>query len=259
MKPESFARLITFGEQAYQQLNRRADALFEMIDALLSLPSATAPAHMVLQPPFQRKWGSVYDALSAGHIDASGVEDLLAQHPLDAGQAVYAVDTSTWIKNDAETSPKRAYYHHHSRHSAGKPIVAGWSYQWIAQVSFRHDSWSAPLSAQRLEPTDHLHQMAAKQIRAVLTRHHHLSKMPIFIFDAGYDAVQLAQLLGDETIGLLVSLRSNRCFYADPLARGSGGRPRRHGAKFAFRDPQTWWDPTYELITHDPQYPRHAQ
>lgn len=87
-------------------------------------------------------------------------------------ESVYAVDTSTWIKNDAKTSPKRAYYHHHSQHSAGKPMVAGWPYHWIAQVSFRHDSWSVPLSAQRLEPTDNLQQVAAKQIRtrSVLSR-----------------------------------------------------------------------------------------
>jgi hypothetical protein len=260
MKPESFSRLIAFREQMYQQFDRRADALFEIVDALLTLPTATAPAHLMLQPHFHRKWGSVYDGLSAGRIDATGVEELLVQYPLDDGEAVYAVDASTWIKNDAETSPKRAYYHHHSRHSAGKPIVAGWLYHWIAQVSFRHDSWSAPLSAQRLEPADNLQQVAAKQIRALLTRRPHLGEVPIFVFDAGYDAVQLAQLLSNETIGLLVRLRSNRCFYAEPDERDSGGRPRCHGNKFAFRDPATWWDPTYEFITHDSQYGRvHAQ
>jgi hypothetical protein len=260
MKSESLAPLLFFREQVYQQFQRRADALIEILEALFTLPRATAPAHMMLQPHFQRKWGSVYDALAAGCINKTGVEDLLAQIPLTDGESVYAVDASTWIKNDAEASPKRGYYHHHNRHSAGKPIVAGWSYQWIAQVSFRHDSWSAPVSSQRLEPTDNLQQVAATQIRALLKRRPHRGDVPIFVFDAGYDAVQLAQQLGDVSIGLLVRLRSNRCFYAEPTVRASGGRPRRHGAKFATRATQTWWDPTRDYLTDDPHYGRvHVQ
>ncbi len=107
-------------------------------------------------------------------------------------------------------------------------------------MSFRHDSWSAPLSAQRVNPANNLHQVAASQIRALLKRRLQSGEVPVFVFDAGYDAIQLAQLLGDLPLGLLVRLRSNRCFYAEPDERTSGGRPRCHGTKFAFRDPQTW-------------------
>lgn len=254
MNTPSFASLLAFREQVYHQCSRRADALCELLDGLLALPGATAPAHLMLMPGFQRRWGSVYDALSAGRISQAGIDELLANQPLDGGQAVYAVDTSVWLKNDAETSPKRGYYHHHNRHSAGKPIVAGWSYQWLAQVSFRHDSWSAPLSAQRVEPTDNVHQVAAQQIRRLRKLRLHQDELPIFVFDAGYDAVQLAQLLGDLPIGLLVRLRSNRCFYAKPGADATGGHPRWHGKKFAFRNQETWWDPTYECLLDDPQY-----
>lgn len=254
MKFESRSSLLAFRECAYQQFSRRADALFEMLDGLFSLPSATAPAHMMLLPGFQRRWGSVYDALSAGRIDTTGIEDLVAQYPLEGGESVYAIDSSTWIKNDAETSPKRGYYHHHNRHSAGNPIVAGWSYQWLAQVSFRHDSWRAPLAAQRVEPMDNMHQVAAQQIRALLNRRPHPADLPVFVFDAGYDAVQLTQLLGDEPLGLLVRLKSNRCFYATPDPGPTGGHPRWHGDTFVFRDPQTWWDPMYECLLDDIQY-----
>jgi hypothetical protein len=52
-----------------------------------------------------------------------------------------------------------------------------------------------------------------------------------------------------------VRLRSDRCFYADPPPRppGAGGRPRRHGTKFAFADPTTWPAPTTHVAT-DNQY-----
>ena len=254
MEPNSLSSMLAFRECAHEQFSRRADALFEMLDALLVLPSATAPEHMMLLPGFQRRWGSVYDALVAGRIDTTGIEDLVAHYPLDGGESVYAVDSSTWMKNDAETSPQRGYYHHHNRHSAGKPIVAGWSYQWLAQVSFRHDSWCAPLAAQRVEPTDNVQQVAATQIRALLQRHSAKGEVPIFVFDAGYDAIQLAQLLDELPIALLVRLKSNRCFYAKPAEGPTGGHPRWHGDKFIFRDAQTWGGPLYECLLNDVQY-----
>jgi hypothetical protein len=57
-------------------------------------------------------------------------------YPLDDGQPIYALDTSVWPRQDAETSPGRGYYHFASRQSAGQPIVTGWSYALLAQLSF---------------------------------------------------------------------------------------------------------------------------
>jgi hypothetical protein len=55
---------------------------------------------------------------------------------------------------------------------------------------------------------------------------------------------------------VLVRLRADRCFYADPPPRppGATGRPRRHGAKFNCADPTTWPAPTATLHTNDEQY-----
>jgi hypothetical protein len=63
---------------------------------------------------------------------------------------VFAVDLTTWPRCDAECSPCRGYYYHPSRHSAGQPIIAGWAYQWIAQLGLERDSWTAPVDATRL-------------------------------------------------------------------------------------------------------------
>lgn len=63
MNTPSLAHLLAFRGQVYHQCSRRADALCEMLDALLALPGATAPAYLMLMPGFQRRWGSIYDAL----------------------------------------------------------------------------------------------------------------------------------------------------------------------------------------------------
>jgi DDE superfamily endonuclease len=124
---------------------RRADALFELVDALLAAESVGSLPHLSLQAAHRRRWGNLYDALAEGRLDVEALRATLAEYPAADNQPVYAVDLSVWPRCDAEASPERGYYYHPSRHSAGQPIVAGWAYQWLAQLSFARDSWTAPL------------------------------------------------------------------------------------------------------------------
>ena len=256
--PELLARLQAFRAGLHACCTRRADALVDLADALLSAqgPVASLP-HLSLEPAHRRGWGSLYAALAHGRIDAERLRDLLAGHPLpDAGPPVFAVDVTTWPRCDAECSPERGLYYHPSRHSAGQPIVAGWAFQWICQLGFARDSWTAPVDAARLHPLDDTDQAAARQVRALLGRLGAGGPVPWFVFDAGYDSAQLTLDLADAGVAVLVRLRADRCFYHDPPPRppGATGRPRRHGAKLAFADPVTWPAPTTTHVATDDQY-----
>jgi hypothetical protein len=104
-----------------------------------------------------------------------------------------------------------------------------------------------------LDDTDHT---AAVQVRALLARLPAGRPVPWFVFDAGYDSAQLSLDLTEASVAVLVRLRADRCFYHDPPPPplGKTGRPRRHGAKFAFADPATWPAPTATLVCEDDQY-----
>jgi hypothetical protein len=65
-------------------------------------------------------------------------------------------------------SPERGFYYHPSRHSAGQPIVAGWAYQFIAQLNFVRESWSAPVDVRRVRPAQDANEVAAEQVKAFL-------------------------------------------------------------------------------------------
>ena len=252
------ARLAAFRAELHACCTRRTDALLELGDALLCAPAIPSIAHLSLEPIHRRGWGSAYAALARGRIDAEELRALLARHPLeDGGLPIYAVDATTWARCDANCSPERGLYYHPSRHSAGQPIVAGWSYQWIAQLSFHRDSWTAPVDARRLHPHDNHNQVAVAQIRALLARLPADGQAPLFVFDAGYDPTGLGLGLAEAPAAILVRLRSGRCFYADPpprVATGKGGRPRRHGAKLDTSDPATWPAPTTSHAEDDSQY-----
>jgi hypothetical protein len=257
MPASPLARLDMFRSELHACYTRRADALFELGDARLCAPTIASLPHLSLEPVHRRGWGSSYAALACGRIDAERLRDLLANSLPPADPLVFAVDVTTWPRCDAECSPARGYYYHPSRHSAGQPIIAGWAFQWICQLSFDRDSWTAPVDAARLHPLDDTDQQAARQIRALLGRLPAGGPVPLLVFDAGYDSAQLSLDLADLPVAVLVRLRSDRCFYADPppAARSpKGGRPRRHGAKFALADPATWPTPTATLVCQDDQY-----
>jgi hypothetical protein len=219
-----------FRDDYYRCLGRRADALFELTDALLTAGPLPSPVHLSSEPVYRRGWGSFYAALRHGAIDAAALSTLLARYPLAGGQPIYAVDCSVWPRCDAEASPERGYYYHPSRHSGGQPIVAGWAYQWLTQLGCERDSWTAPLDVRRVHPVENANALAVDQIAGVLERLPSEGPQPLFVFDAGYDPTQLQQGLGDRRAALLVRLRSGCCFYGDaPHLSGPDG-PRDMGA-----------------------------
>src|SRR4051794_35267086 len=239
MEPPDALR--AFRRSFYECLHRRSDALFELGDAMLTADGAVpSPAHLSLQPAHRRGWGSLYAALDRGRIDAEALRKLLARHPLASDGVdeplVFAVDASVWPRCDAETSPERGFYYHPARHSAGQPIVAGWAYQFVAQLGFARESWTAPVDVERVRPGREANAVAMEQVEALLTRLEAggTAAVPLFVFDAGYDPVKLQRGLEGSACQILVRLRAGRRFYGDPNLSDPPahlGRPRRHGPK----------------------------
>lgn len=254
-----------FREVLHACLRRRADALFELVDAILASGGVQSPPHLSLVPVHRRGWGSLYAALSQGSLAEEALRDLLARYPLTksgngAEPRVYAVDQSAWPRCDAEASPGRGYYYHPSRHSAGQPIVAGWNYQLVAELGFERDSWVAPVDARRVPPEEDANDAASEQILALSGRlkeqHGTHLEAPLFVFDAGYDPVRLQRNLEGCHAQILVRLHSSRTFYADPstLERRPVGRPLVHGEKFDLKDPKMWHEPSVEHNSENAGY-----
>jgi hypothetical protein len=88
-------RLREFRSRLYDCLTRRADALFELTDAVLCADHAvTSLVQLCLEPEFTRGHGALYDALSAGRIDEERLFCLLAS---ELPQAVDGPGALAWI------------------------------------------------------------------------------------------------------------------------------------------------------------------
>jgi hypothetical protein len=253
------SELRDFRAGLYASLTRWGDALFELCDATLCEPGSvgSVPA-LSLEPVFRRSHGSLYKALARGELDEDSLRRALLTHRPRLWPPVFAVDASVWDRCDAETSPERGFYYSASKHSAGQPIVAGWSYQWITQLDWAPDSWTAPLDAMRVTPRVDPTRATIDQVRRCADLLECKSTLPLFVFDAGYDPVALGAGLADLHAQILVRIRSDRVFYTDPAPRvpGAKGRPRRHGRRFKLKDSAVAPPSDAELVAHDTRYGR---
>src|ERR1019366_6907183 len=182
--------LISFRSLFHRCLAPWGDALFELTDALLCSPAPVGSVpSLSLEPEFRRSHGSLYKALADGDVDDVSLRELLVSHRPKGWPLVFAVDASTWDRCDAECSPERGFHYSASKHSAGQPIVAGWSYQWICQLNWAPDSWTALVDMVRISPSMDATMATVDQVRSLVGLLPTSGPVPLFVFDAGYDPI----------------------------------------------------------------------
>ena len=62
--------------------------------------------------------------------------------------------------------------------------MAGWTYQFIAQLNFVRESWTAPVDVERVRPSQDANEVAAEQVKFLLGRLVKVQTVPLFVFDA---------------------------------------------------------------------------
>jgi hypothetical protein len=272
--------LAGFRKRLYGCLWRCPDALMELADAVLTAPGPVVSLpYLSLEPAFRRGHGMIYKALDEGRADDERLRDLLVRSRPRDWPLVFAVDASTFPRPWAATSPGREWQHHscpghHARHGGhrdgdqgrgdGGAVVAGWAFQWLSQLSFAPDSWTAPQDQVRAGAGDDMGRQAARQVIAhsARLRADGETRIPLYVFDGGYSEAPLTwDLRGElDRVQVLVRVRDDRVLYRDPPPRipGRPGRPRVHGAReggrFECAHPATWGAPGRELSLDDDRY-----
>ena len=263
---ESLTVLSRFRGDFYSCLPARADALFELTDALLCADGPVKTlVDLSLAPEMRRGHGALYGALNHGRLDVARLRRTVAGLPLPRaadGRIVLACDVSNWLRPDAATSPDRLFCHTYGRGKGSAQMIPGWPYSIVAALEPGRTSWTALLDAIRLGPGDDETTVTAAQLREMVERlraagHHKDGDLPILIvLDAGYDVTRLAFLLADLPVELLGRMRSDRVLHFPPPPQppGKAGRKPRHGAEFKFTDESTWPAPAHTTISATSRY-----
>jgi DDE superfamily endonuclease len=249
--------LARFRAALYQNvLGLRRDALFEVLDAVLSGEQASSLVRLSLRPVFRRGWASAADALADGSLDVAALRRLLAPStppPPLGRRALWVVDGSIWPRPEAKTCPERTWGRFVTAGTPESGIIGAWEYQWLVAVPEAHGSWGLPLEVARRDlAAGTATTLAIRQVQAALACRPPDAPRPLLLLDSHYDVVQLLE--AGVQADILARLAANRRFYRRPGPyRGMGPYPK-HGPVFRLADPRTHGLSDRTQFANDPDY-----
>lgn len=226
-------RISEFRKAVYQSVRRRADVLFDLIDALTVAGQVSSPVALSEQKPFRRKFGSVYDGLENGEMDIGEILSLLPHCVPEAsetiaGYNIYAVDATANEHEQAETLPDRSVL----KSSKNEPIRYGHKYSWLVRLINFGTSWVAPVDIERIDTEATDTRVAAVQAQELDLRDPHRK---VIVADSRYEEHLFLGIFEHlkHTFGL-IRISSNRVLSEAPVPKpkGSRGAPRKHGQPF---------------------------
>lgn len=252
-------RLQAFRQAVYQNgLTRRGDAQQELLDALLLAPPVRSFPELTLQPVFRRHWHSAYAALDQGQQDADWLTSYLTSLvPNDRRQRrveVFPLDETAWPRPDAPTVEDRGYVHSATPDIDGAGIVVGHSYSILAWSAEPETSWVLPVSIERVASSSDAIAVGTDQVKRLLSQRDPRQSFDVIVADGRYGNHRFLGALREQPCGVLVRLRADRVLYGEPGPYGGRGRPRKHGKRFAFKEPETWGEPDQRIELVDERF-----
>jgi hypothetical protein len=226
-------KISEFRKAVYQSLKKRADILFDLIDALTVAGQVSSPVTLSEQKPFRRKFESVYDGLENGEMDIGEILSLLPTCvPEDsetiAGYRVYAVDATPNEHEEAETLPDRSVL----KSNQSESMRYGHKYSWVVRLIHRGTSWAAPVDVERISTESTDTKLAAVQVQELDLRD---PQAKVIVADSRYQDHHFLHIFDAfQRTFALIRLRGNSVLYEEPKRKpkGSLGAPRKHGPSF---------------------------
>lgn len=222
-----------FRKAVYQIFHKRADILFNLVDALTVAGSVSSPVALSEQKPFERKFSSVYDGLENGEMS---MDELLSMLPhcvpqnseTIAGYEVYAIDATANEHEEAKTLPDRSVL----KSSKDEPMRYGHKYSWLVRLIYFGSSWVAPVDIERIDTATTDTKLAAVQVQELDLCD---QRAKVIVADSRYEDRLFLGIFEcfKHTFGL-IRIHSNRVLFEEPQQKpaGSRGAPRKHGKSF---------------------------
>jgi hypothetical protein len=245
---EQFTNLIEFRQRVYEQgLVRERDAQFDLIDVLVTGQRVRSFVELSLSPLHRRQYSSIFSALKRGQQDVKALRQLFAEQLPDDDALVLSLDGSRWPHPQARTLSGLVLEPNQDH------ITAVHLYSMLAWVPEAFSSWALPLSSERVLPHQSEVEVGAGQVSELQQRLGADAEL-VVTADGRYGNHKMVVAMQDVPVTWVVRLAKNRVLFGDPGSYSGLGRPRMHGHRFAFRDPETWPTPDEDVQFAHPIY-----
>jgi hypothetical protein len=254
---QQFNRLIAFRQAVYEHgLTQAQDSQFELLDALLLSRAIRSFPELTLHPVFRRQWHSAYTAIEDGAQDRDWLEEAFLNRVILTDPCIFALDCSDWPHPQAVTLEDRQYVHSATSAVNGGDIVVGHPYSILAWIVEGGTSWALPVSVRRIPSHQTESEAGVEQVRKLCRFWEQVGTESLLVItaDGRHSNQYFLRDLAEEPCAKLARLRRDRVLYGAPGPYSGKGRPRKHGDRFAFKEPETWKEADAEEVLDDPRW-----
>lgn len=246
-----FDKLKQFRQSAYTLLGKGKDAIFDLMDAVLTSPRVNSFVELSLSPVFRRAWSSLYAGLRSSRPQRRKLMQLSIEQMPTEGRPLLAGDHTAWPRSYARTLKDRTIEHQPTQIAGNKPIAVGHGFSTLAWIPETQGSWALPLRHERITSFETPLSRAAFQLKQVCKD---MKVRPIATYDSEYGNASFVKQTSGIAADLLLRLRPNLCLWSAPPPYSGKGRPKVHGDKFKLSDSTTWSEPVAILEVEDPAW-----
>jgi len=256
---ENTINLAQFRKEVYQNFNKRADTMMDLLDALCSQTKSRSVVELSLQNCFRRSYSAIFKAMNEYRPKKDDLAQLAGPNLPAAQQRPFwliGVDVTPQPRPYAQTLAERGFVYQPTVIWGNKPITIGHQYSTVAILPEKDSEqpvpWVVPLSCQRVKPDESKTVVGAKQIGELLGD----EKLPfhkqltVEVGDSDYSQpAYLAANREQEHLLSVVRCRGNRTLYRQRSrsATETGGAPGYYGTPFKLKDPVTWYEPDEQI------------
>ncbi len=241
-----------FRHEVYRCFERATDALFNIVDALVTETQARSFPELSLSPCFERRWCSLYEAFEDGQIDQQPLRQVFVRYllPLFAGDRLWlGIDATSIERPASQTSPDRTVVYKPNLPQGCKPISYGWQFSTVVLLPAQPSSWTAVLDQQRIGSEQTSVEVAAAQLRQLAPE---LGGRPIVASDRWYSCAPFLLATAELPYDKLLRLKRKRVLYGPaPAPIGKRGALRKDGERFQCGEPSTYGPAAGQWQGHD--------
>jgi hypothetical protein len=267
MLDASLHQLINFRAQIYKNISYRADACFELMDALASNVTARTPVQLSLNDAHRRGYTSQTDALDNFHKggEEQACEQLqillsLREPCISRPFHLLGVDCTPAPRQKSPTLADRTVIYIPNPVPGNKPIGIGHKYSLASLLPEKSavspSPWTLPLQINRVESQDDETLVGATQLNKIIQEIQckEPGKLCVVVADSGYskpeyiDAMHGPENKHAQNTVTIIRARSNRVVNHPPTEKRSvygnlRGHERWYGKEFRMKEKSTWGDP----------------
>ncbi len=255
---EHINKLIEFRQAIYANgLGKQRDALSETVDAICLTGAPVSFPMLSLSGIFRRKWHSLYKGVERGSLNTEWLGQHLANQVPQTGVQYYSLDGTAWPRPRARTMDDRQYVYHPTAAVKGGSICIGYPYSLLDWVPEAHQSWSLSVSVERIPSQMTAVEIGITQVKELSKNRAHLKAvLDIVAADGKYGTAKFLRPLQGQHCGIVARLRRDRVLYWAPEQpkKRKRGRPRVHGERLAFKEPETWGTPDEVIMFKDAKF-----